>query len=130
LLDEYIASSDETPLDKIKTVYSSMLAKYARQNCQQSCLVGSLAAEMGNQSESCQNAMLESVANSKLRLSQLLAQAQLAGQIRDDISAMQITDIFWATWEGSLLKMKMQGSTESAKQILYLMLDDLLKPRI
>lgn len=128
-LDQYIASSDETPLDKIKMLYSTMLAKYAQQNCQQGCLVGSIAAEIGNQSELCQYAMLESVSKSKSRISQLVLQAQVSQQLRDDLSAEQITDIFWATWEGSLLKMKMEGSIDTAKEMLYVMLDTVLKPQ-
>jgi TetR/AcrR family transcriptional repressor of nem operon len=128
LLDQYIDDSDESALDKIKTVYSMMLTKFSSQDCQQSCLIGSIAAEMGNQSALCQKAMLESVASSKIRIARLVQQAQVDGQIRDDISAAQLTDVFWATWEGSLLTMKMEGSIVSAKQVLYLMLDDLLKP--
>jgi TetR/AcrR family transcriptional repressor of nem operon len=129
LLDDYLANSDETPLDQLKTVYSSILAKFSQQHCLQGCLIGSIAAEIGTQSELCQTAMLESIAKSKQKIGALIQKAQLEGQIRDDLSAAQITTVFWATWEGSLLQMKLEGSTDSATQILYLMLDGLLKPR-
>lgn len=128
ILDEYVDSSSELPLDKIKTIYTFMLDKFSGQNCQQSCLVGSIAAEIGNQSAVCQAAMLESVAHSKQRVSRLVQQAQDNQQIRNDLTAEQITNVFWATWEGSLLKMKMEGSIDTAKETLYLMLDHLLKP--
>jgi len=128
LLDDYVERSDEAPLDKIKTIYNFMLNKFSTQNCQQGCLIGSIAAEIGNQSEQCQTAMLESVDHWKLRVNQLIKDAQLTGQVRDDLSAEQITSVFWAAWEGSLLKMKMEGSIESAKEVLYLMLDHLFVP--
>lgn len=128
ILDDYVDSSSEQPLEKIKTIYGFMLEKFSGQNCQRGCLIGSIAAEIGNQSETCQAAMLESVAHSKLRVSRLIQQAQDKQQIRDDLTAEQITNVFWATWEGSLLKMKMEGSIDTAKDTLYIMLDHLLKP--
>ncbi|MFT5163406.1 MAG: TetR/AcrR family transcriptional repressor of nem operon [Alteromonadaceae bacterium] len=128
LLDDYIDGSDESPLDQIKTMYSMMLAKYSQQDCQQGCLIGSIAAEIGNQSELCQSAMLTSAANVKGRICELIHQAQLGGQIRNDLTSEQITAVFWATWEGSLLDMKMQGSIDTAKEVLFVMLDGLLKP--
>jgi TetR/AcrR family transcriptional repressor of nem operon len=129
MLDDYLAQSNELPLNQIKTVYGIMLDKFCSQNCQQGCLIGSIAAEIGNQSELCQAAMLESVAKSKSRMCELFSQAQLHGQIRDDFSAEQITDLFWVSWEGSLLQMKLQGNIDSAKTLLFLMLDGLLKPQ-
>jgi TetR/AcrR family transcriptional repressor of nem operon len=128
LFDEYIANSDDTPLDQIKIVYSLMLTKYSDNHCQQGCLIGSIAAEIGNQSELCQTAMLEAVANMKAKVCALVQRAQLAGQIRNDLSAEQITAVFWATWEGSLLQMKMEGNIDSAIEILFIMLDNLFKP--
>ncbi len=127
-LDDYVDTSTEAPLDKIKTIYNFMLKEFSNQNCQQGCLIGSIAAEIGNQSELCQTAMLESVSLWKLRVNQLIADAQLKGQVRNDLSAEQITSVFWAAWEGSLLKMKMEGSVDSAKEVLSLMLEHLLLP--
>lgn len=129
ILDDYVESSNEQPLDKIKTIYQFMLEKFSGQNCQQGCLIGSIAAEIGNQSETCQVAMLESVNQSKRRISSLIQQAQDEREIRNDLTAEQITTVFWATWEGSLLKMKMEGSIASAKETLFIMLDHLLKPQ-
>jgi TetR/AcrR family transcriptional repressor of nem operon len=127
-LDAYVDQSDDEPLQKIKTIYEFMLEKFVDQHCQRGCLIGSLAAEMGNQSELCQSAMLQSVANWKRRVTGLIRQAQLAGAVRDDLSAEQITSVFWAAWEGSLLKMKMEGDVTPARETLYLMLDHLFKP--
>ena len=128
MLDHYLSQSEQTPLDKIKTIYEFMLTQHASQDCQRGCLVGSIAAEIGNQSEACQAAMLASVTFSKSRISDLIQQAQNSQQIRNDLTADQITNTFWATWEGSLLKMKMEGSIDSAKETLYIMLDHLLSP--
>ena len=127
-LDGYLAHSDEAPLDQIKNLYSQALEEFSGQDCQQGCLIGSIAAEIGNQSVMCQAAMLDAVRKSKSRVSSLIAQAQQAGQVRDDLTAEQLTTVFWAAWEGSLLGMKMEGCTESAKDTLFLMLDGLLKP--
>ncbi|MBL4774014.1 MAG: TetR family transcriptional regulator C-terminal domain-containing protein [Alcanivoracaceae bacterium] len=73
--------------------------------------------------------MLQSLKNWKFKINQLVHGAQLAGEIRNDLTSEQITSVFWAAWEGSLLQMKMEGSIDTANETLYIMLDHLFKPQ-
>lgn len=50
-LEDFVDSSDESPLQKIKTIYAFMLKQFSQQNCQQGCLIGTIAAEIRSQSE-------------------------------------------------------------------------------
>jgi len=127
-LDAFTENSLLTPLEQIKTIYDFALMKFSEQSCQQGCLIGSIAAEIGNQSETCQKVMLRSVDKWKSRFAKLLEKGQQQGQIREDLTAIQIADIFWSAWEGSLIRMKMEANIAPAQQLLNIMLDHLLKP--
>ena len=127
-LDAFTKSSQLSPVDQIKAVYGYMLAKFSEQQCQQGCLIGSIAAEIGNRSESCQQAMQKAVTEWRKRFAGLIEKAQQQGQIRSDLTADQISDVFWSAWEGSLIRMKMEGRIEPVQQALDLMLNHLLKP--
>jgi TetR/AcrR family transcriptional repressor of nem operon len=128
MFDEFVNQSKLPALDQLKTIYEFMLIKFADNSCQKGCLVGSIAAEIGNTFELCQLAMQASVNDWLLRLNALISQGQLEGAIRKDIPSTDLAELIWSAWEGSLIKMKMDGDIQSPKKIIYLTLETLLKP--
>ena len=124
--DQFVAKSKAPAIDLLKHIYLYMLGKFAENQCQQGCLVGSIAAEVGNTYELCQRAMQIGVADWQTRLSRLLAQAQEEGSIRKDLPATDLAELLWSAWEGGLIKMKPDGNTDSAQRVILLMLDKLL----
>ena len=128
MFDEFVGQSDLPALDQLKTIYDFMLTKFTDNSCQKGCLVGSIAAEIGNTFELCQQAMQASVRDWLLRLDSLVSKGQLEGAIRTDIPSNDIAELIWSAWEGSLIKMKMDGDIQSPKKIINLTLESLLKP--
>lgn len=128
MFDEFINQSELPALEQLKTIYEFMLNKFADNSCQKGCLVGSIAAEIGNTFELCQQAMQASVQDWLLRLESLVSKGQTEGTIRSDIPSNDLAELIWSAWEGSLLKMKMDGDIQSPKKIIYLTLNTLLKP--
>tara|TARA_R110001592_G_scaffold10098_2_gene52604 strand:+ start:13125 stop:13730 length:606 start_codon:yes stop_codon:yes gene_type:complete len=128
MFDEFVAQSKLSALDQLKTIYEFMLNKFADNSCQRGCLVGSIAAEIGNTFELCQHAMQTGVQDWLLRLDSLVSKGQLDGAIRTDIPSNDLAELIWSAWEGSLIKMKMDGDIQSPKKIIYLTLNTLLTP--
>ena len=128
LFDEFIAQSTLPALEPLKAIYRYMLEKFTEGACQKGCLVGSIAAEIGNTYELCQQAMQQGVNEWLLRLEALVEKAQAQGEIRQDLSAKDLAELIWSAWEGSLLKMKMDGDIHSPQKVILLTLETLLKP--
>lgn len=128
LFDDFVAQSSLPALGQLKAIYRYMLDKFAEGTCQKGCLVGSIAAEIGNSFELCQKAMQQGVEAWLQRLEALLQKAQDAGQIRNDLSARDLAELIWSAWEGSLIKMKMDGDIHSPQRVILLTLESLLKP--
>ncbi len=126
-LDAYVSSTDDDPVTVIRNIYQFIIAELEK-NGMQGCLVGNLAAEIGTSSESCRMQMQEALAASKKRLTALLADGQRKGLLRADLHASALADIFWSTWQGGLLKMKVDGNTDHLKEIVSIMLDSLFRP--
>lgn len=125
--DRFVEESDQDPLGIIKTLYYQLLQSLEAQNYKKGCLLGDLAAEIGGQSEQCQRAMQWSYRQWQVRMVNLLKMAQQSGVIRTDIEAEQLSEIFWSYWEGTLLRMKIEGDVAGAKQSLDSVLDVLFK---
>lgn len=128
LFDEFVAQSNLPALEQLKAIYRYMLEKFTEGSCQKGCLVGSIAAEIGNTFELCQEAMQQGVNEWLIRLERLVEKAQGQGEIRTDLAASDLAELIWSAWEGSLIKMKMDGDTHSPQKVILVTLETLLKP--
>lgn len=115
------------PTDQLRSIYQYSLAKYAESQCQKTCLVGAMAVEIGSESDLCRQAMEHAVEIWLAVFTSIFRRAQEVGEMRSDISAQQLASVYWSTWEGALLKMKMAANTQSATETMELMLGTLLK---
>ncbi len=117
-----------TAMDQLKAIYAYMMNKYEALGFRQTCLIGSIAAEIGSSSERCQKAMSEAVNLWCQHITELVAEAQRDGDVRADLPPHELAHLIWSVWEGSLLRMKLEGSSESGRKVLRLLLDQLLPP--
>ena len=127
--DNYLKYATDRPLDMIKQLYQWMTADFQRKQCKEGCLLGSLAAEIGSNSELCQQAMVKAYDQWLQRFVPLLVDGQNAGEIRQDISAELLAETFWNAWEGSILRMKVTGDTVTIERTLTVLLDSLFRPQ-
>ncbi|WP_369600249.1 TetR family transcriptional regulator C-terminal domain-containing protein [Hahella sp. SMD15-11] len=121
--DQLIARSGETqPVATIRLAYTRMIQAMAAQGCEHGCLLGNMAAEVGSAGPAFQQALQRAFANWKRRFVPLLEKGQALNQIRRDIPADELADIFWNAWEGAILRMRFEGHPQG----LYRTLDTLL----
>ena len=128
-LAEFMAGEGKalTPIEQLKSIYRYSLKHYASHEFKKSCLVGSIATEISAESEMCR-LELESAMKKWLKFfSAIFAEAQAQQLVRDDISPADMAAVYWAAWEGALIKMKMSADTKPVKKIMELMIETLLK---
>ncbi|MEH6347401.1 MAG: TetR family transcriptional regulator C-terminal domain-containing protein [Bermanella sp.] len=119
--------ADLTPVEKLRSIYQYGLQMYSNTDCQKSCLIGALAMDIGSESASCQQALRKATEEWQAVFSQVLTAAQQAGEVREDLNAMQLSSVYWSTWEGALMKMKVTGDSDEAAQTMEIMLTILFK---
>jgi TetR/AcrR family transcriptional repressor of nem operon len=91
------------------------------------CLLGNLMGEIGDTSEICRLALKAAVHDYRDLLQQGLEQAQQQGLIRTDKSARYMADLLVDSWQGALLRMKIEQSTEPLKRCRAELLNDYFK---
>lgn len=127
-LDQAIEEADEdNPVDTLRRIYSAMLAEVEKSG-QKGCLIGNLAAEIGTSSQCCRESMHLAYVSWKKRFVDLMSSAQDKGFVRRDLPADVLCDTLWNTWEGALLRMKIDGSTAQLKQTIDVLLNHLFLP--
>lgn len=128
-LDHMIGEADDDPVVVLHRICSAMLAEVEK-NGQRGCLIGNLAAEIGTSSNCCRESMQRAYLSWKSRFIDLLASAQAKGLLRQDLPADVLCDMLWNTWEGALLRMKIDGSTAQLKQTVDVLLNHLFLPPV
>ncbi len=119
--------ADLSPVEKLRSIYQYGLQMYSNSDCQKSCLIGALAMDIGPDSATCQQALKKATEQWQAIFSQVLIEAQQAGEVREDLSSAQLSSVYWSTWEGALMKMKVTGDTDEAAQTMEIMLTVLFK---
>ncbi len=121
-IDSYLDSTNDDPVKTMKNVYYTAIKEIDIKG-QKGCLIGNLAAEIGSSSELCSISMDKAFNRWKIRFVNLMEQAQKKGLIRDDLTAETLTDIFWDTWEGGLLRTRIDNNTSDLKKTVDVILD-------
>jgi TetR/AcrR family transcriptional repressor of nem operon len=127
--DELLASGPSDPHGALRNGFEMIVALHERAGVKSGCLIGNLAAEISEASDLCRKEMLRSTSAWKDRVSSYIDQGKADGSIRNDISALALTEFIWNAWEGALLNMKIANSTDPIKECICLLFDFFLKPQ-
>ncbi|WP_461536615.1 TetR/AcrR family transcriptional regulator [Spongorhabdus nitratireducens] len=127
-LEAGIGASKASPAETIHNIYSFIIQYLQQDDCRKGCLLGDLTAEVGGTHPLCTEALQEGRQAWLSHFVVLIEQGQQQGEFRQDISAAELTELFWNLWEGGLLQMKLEGSAEALKRALDLTLNHLFRP--
>ncbi|HEX2620892.1 MAG TPA: TetR family transcriptional regulator C-terminal domain-containing protein [Phototrophicaceae bacterium] len=125
-LDQALAREDVDALTSLREFFKELIASYELKHYREGCLVGNCAAELADTSDLIRAALADALAGWRQRTAQLLAESQAKGQVRGDLPADFLADFLWNSFEGSLLRMKIEKSLAPLEQWYQLMLDDFI----
>jgi TetR/AcrR family transcriptional regulator, transcriptional repressor for nem operon len=120
---------DDDPFKMLRNVFESMVQGQDACRVKTGCLIGNLAGELAESSEICRVTLKSVMVNWCDRVAYHLERAQVQGTVRRDIQAVELAQFCWDAWEGSLLRMKIENSTEPIRHCVSLLFDVFLKPQ-
>lgn len=115
------------PIDALKECFRKMIEEYEECTVRVCCVVGMLAAEMCETSELCRQTVHEVMGSWRSNLAACIRKAQELGLARADISAEDFAAMFWDSWHGSLVRVKIENSTAPAKLCSSLLLNRIIR---
>lgn len=117
-----LADAPASPLGTIHHLFGRFIDYQQASGCQ-GCLVGNFAAEVVEASATCRTELGHVMADWRTRLAELIAGAQQADEVRQDIDAHALASCMWDAWEGAVLRAKVEQSVQPLRDTLHLMLD-------
>lgn len=91
------------------------------------CLVANLGGEIES-NDTCRTSLGSGFRAWSDGVTEALRRSQREGDVREDMSADELAEILIDTWEGAVIRMKIQQSLNPLEQCLDRMLDGYLRP--
>jgi TetR/AcrR family transcriptional regulator, transcriptional repressor for nem operon len=123
-LDKHLKNPENDALTAINNYFNESIIELENAGFKGGCLLGNLMAEIGDTSDLCQRSLQLAVQRYSDLLANGLKKAQMEGTVRVDKSADDMADLLVNAWQGALLRMKIEQSSEPLKQCCYDLLDD------
>jgi TetR/AcrR family transcriptional repressor of nem operon len=110
----------------LKRFFQELTAEFAAAGYGGGCLVGNLAGQL-EQSEVCRSAMEAAMRGWAERLARVVAIGQSQGAVRRDLGADEIAAFVLDSWEGAVLRMRIEHSDQPLLRWIEVVLDGWLR---
>lgn len=121
LMAEAMQDSSLSPRQRIMRYLDSIADRLAADNFQRGCLIGDLSAEAPGSSELIRQQLKSLYGTWRQPFADCIAELQQQGEISNDFSPEQLADFLLSSWEGAILRAKVEQSAEPllvAKEII------------
>lgn len=123
-LSTHLQNPELDALTAIKFYFNELISELENNGFDGGCLLGNLMGELGESKGVVREALQKAVHEYRDLLQSGLTQAQQEGTVRIDKSASEMADLLVNTWQGVLLRMKIEQSSQPLKQCCQHLLDD------
>lgn len=115
-LAAHLQQSETDALAAMQHYFDELIAQVEKNDFKGGCLLGNLMGEVADTSSLCQQSLKVAVNRFRELLQSGLAKAQQQGTVRADKSAADMADLLINTWQGALLRAKIEKSSRPVRQ--------------
>jgi TetR/AcrR family transcriptional regulator, transcriptional repressor for nem operon len=126
-LSFYLQKSDHDALGALHEYFDALIVEVEKVDFKGGCLLGNLMGELSDTSDLCQKSLHTAVNRYRDILRTGIAKAQQQGSVRNDKSALEMADLLMNTWQGALLRMKIEKSADPLRQCKQNLLSEFFK---
>lgn len=123
-LSGHLANPETDGLAALRAYYLGLIAEVELSGYKGGCLLGNLMGEIGDTSPLCQQALLDAVGRYSALQCAALERGQQQGSVRCDRSAQSMANLMLNSWQGALLRMKVEQSVAPLQACCADLLDD------
>ena len=123
-LSKHLANPEADGLAALRSYYQELIGEVELSGYKGGCLLGNLMGEIGDTSPLCQQALLDAVARYSQLQSSALERGQRQGSVRRDRSPQNMANLMLNSWQGALLRMKVEQSVAPLQACCQDLLDD------
>jgi TetR/AcrR family transcriptional regulator, transcriptional repressor for nem operon len=122
LVAEALADDGLSAADRLRRYLDVITARLGAEDWARGCMIGNFSLETATHNERLRLRLSEIFAQWRQPFATCIAEGQAAGEITRDFSADELADFLLMTWQGAMLRMKVDRSPEPLerfKQIVF-----------
>lgn len=123
-LQRHLDNPETDALTALCNYFNELIQELEKAHYKGGCLLGNMMGEIGDTSDLCQQSLQLAVHKYQSLLASALKKAQADGTVRIDKSAEDMADLLLNAWQGAMLRMKVELSSEPLLQCRNDLLDD------
>ena len=112
LVTEALDDTSLTPRARLKLYLDIITDRLEGDGWRRGCLIGDLSLEASGSSEVLRTRLAEIFAEWRAPFASCIAEAQMASEISSDFAADELAEFLLASWQGAILRMKVERSPE------------------
>ena len=116
-LQAVVNASKDDAAQALNQFFDELIALFNGKDCKEGCLLGNFAAEISDSSKIGREAMSICVKEWKDLFKELIIRGQEQGHIKKELSPGDLADFLLNFLEGSIIRMKIEGSTGPLEQM-------------
>jgi len=112
LVSKALDDESLSPRERLKRYLDLITARLAADGFTRGCLIGDFSLEAAPQSVVLRERLAAIFAEWRAPFAACIAKAQVAGEIAADFASEDLADFLLASWEGAILRMKVERNAE------------------
>ncbi|MFB9837614.1 TetR/AcrR family transcriptional regulator [Actinoallomurus acaciae] len=128
VVDATLEDAGRPPLDRLRAYFDAISERLEDRGWQHGCLIGNMSLEAAEHSEAIRGRLAEIFAQWREPFARCLREADAAGQIRLEVPALDLADFLLASWQGAILRMKVDRSPEALRRFRRITFATVLGP--
>jgi len=129
LVAEALNDETLTPRQRLKRYLDVITAKLERDRWRIGCLIGDLSLEASSHSKLLRERLDAIFQEWRALFASCIAAAQSAGEIDSQFSATELAEFLLASWEGAILRMKVERSPAALERFKAIAFETVFKQR-
>jgi TetR/AcrR family transcriptional repressor of nem operon len=125
--EDLLNKTDTPPLQRLKSFFDDFLCFFEDNACELGCPIGNLSQEMGDLNPAFRKKLEEIFQMMISSIEKLLKVAQQRGELSQNVDTRETADFIINSWEGAILRMKVQKKSDALHLFDRMIFDGFLK---
>jgi TetR/AcrR family transcriptional repressor of nem operon len=121
-LRHFLVDARKPPLDRLRDYFDERIAFFGEAGAKKGCLMGNFGLELADHEEHVRGRLSERFTEWALLFKACIAEGQAKGGIQNPVDAGVLADFVLNSWEGAILRMKVERSTgplQTARDLIF-----------
>jgi TetR/AcrR family transcriptional repressor of nem operon len=128
LVSEALTDETFTPRQRLKRYLDIITAKLERDRWMIGCLIGDFSLQVSSHSKLLRKRLDAIFREWRKMFAQCIAAAQSAGEVDSRFDATELAEFLLASWEGAILRMKVERSPAALERFKAIVFESVFKP--